>query len=241
MKRFLTTLSATCLVLSAAALADTSATATTTSTATTASADTNTVSYALGYKTGEAMKERTVAINTQQFSQGLQDGYTGQKPSVSEADMRTALTNMQQQIVQNMQQKMEQAATKNAAEGQAFLAKNAKESGVVTTASGLQYKILDQGNGASPAAHDTVVVNYEGKLINGDIFDSSYEHGKPATFTVNQVIKGWQEALTMMKPGATWMIYIPSNLAYGSQGAVGAIGPNETLIFKVNLISVKKA
>ncbi len=198
------------------------------------------LSYAMGFKTGEAMKAHSVTINTQNFSAGLQDGYTGQKPAISDQEMQTLLTAMQKQMVEKMQQKYTEVAAKNQQEGEAFLAKNGKEAGIVTLPSGLQYKIVNPGAGTSPTATDTVTVNYEGTLINGTVFDSSYKRGQPATFKVNQVIKGWQEALQLMKPGATWMLYIPSNLAYGPQGSMGAIGPNETLIFKVDLISVKK-
>lgn len=199
------------------------------------------LSYAMGYKTGEALKAQSVVIETKNFMQGLQTGYAGEKPALSEQDMQTTLTAMQKQMVEKMQQKYELVSNKNLAEGQAFLAKNAKEVGVVTLPSGLQYKIIDAGKGESPTANDTVTVNYEGKLIDGKVFDSSYKRGKPATFEVNQVISGWQEALKLMKPGAIWMLYIPFNLAYGAQGAMGVIGPNETLIFKVDLISVKKS
>lgn len=198
------------------------------------------LSYAMGFKTGQALKTQSVVVNTQNFAQGLDAGYTDQKPAISEQDMQTVLNDMQQQMVKKMQQKYEVASDKNQAEGQAFLAKNAKEAGVVTLPTGLQYKIINPGNGESPTANDTVTVNYEGKLIDGKVFDSSYQRKTPATFKVGQVIAGWQEALKLMKPGATWMLYIPSNLAYGKQGAMGAIGPNETLIFKVDLISIKK-
>jgi FKBP-type peptidyl-prolyl cis-trans isomerase FklB len=148
---------------------------------------------------------------------------------------------MQKQMVKKMQEKFTEVSAKNLLAGQQFLAKNAKETGVVTLPSGLQYKIITPGTGDMPTANDTVTVNYEGKLIDGTVFDSSYKRGQPATFKVGQVIKGWQEALKLMKPGATWMLYIPAELAYGPQGSMGAIGPNETLIFKVDLISVKKA
>lgn|SRR3990167_6103823 len=202
--------------------------------------DTSKVSYAMGYKTGQAMKAQSVVIDTHSFSQGLKTGYLGQQPKMSDQDMQTALTNMQKQMVTKMQQKFNEAATKNLQEGQDFLAKNAKLTGVVTLPSGLQYKIITAGDGTSPTANDTVTVNYQGTLINGKVFDSSYQRGTPATFQVSGVIKGWQEALQLMKPGATWMLYIPANLAYGPQGSMGAIGPNETLIFKVDLMSVKK-
>ncbi|OGT39920.1 MAG: hypothetical protein A3E81_02035 [Gammaproteobacteria bacterium RIFCSPHIGHO2_12_FULL_36_30] len=198
------------------------------------------LSYAMGFKTGQAMKQQSIVINTQDFTQGLQDGYTAQKPAISEDEMQATLTTMQQDMVKKMQQKFTEVSAKNLIDGQQFLAKNAKEAGVVTLPSGLQYKIITPGNGDSPTANDTVTVNYEGKLINGTVFDSSYKRGQPATFKVGQVIAGWQEALKLMKPGATWMLYIPANLAYGPQGSMGAIGPNEALIFKVDLISVKK-
>lgn len=215
--------------------------ATTATTAASSQTDTNNLSYAMGFKTGQAMKTRTITINTSEFSQGLQDGYSGVQPRVSDQVMQTALTNMQQEMMKKMQAQYAEVAAKNQKEGADFLDKNEKLPGVVTLPSGLEYKIIDAGKGDAPTATDTVTVNYEGNLINGTVFDSSYKRGKPAIFKVNQVIKGWQEALQLMKPGATWMLYIPSNLAYGSQGSMGDIGPNETLIFKVHLISVQKS
>jgi len=199
------------------------------------------VSYAMGFKTGQAMKARDVTINTADFSQGLEDGYNIKTPAMTEQEMQTVLTAMQKKMVKKMQQKYTEVAENNLKDGEAFLAKNAKEPGVVTLPSGLQYKIITPGKGSMPTAAETVTVNYEGKLINGKIFDSSYQRHQPATFRVGQVIQGWQQALQLMQPGATWMLYIPSNLAYGKQGSMGAIGPNETLIFKVDLISVKKS
>lgn len=127
----------------------------------------------------------------------------------------------------------------NKATGYAFLEENKKKAGVVTLPSGLQYKVITQGKGATPTASDMVTVNYEGKLINGTEFDSSYKRKQPATFPVSGVIAGWTEALKLMKVGSTWEIYIPSTLAYGEQGAPPVIGPNETLIFKVDLLAIK--
>lgn len=221
MKRLITTFSAASLLLCLAAHADD-------------------LSYAMGFKTGQALKTQSVTINPATFSQGLDDGYAGKQPSVSEEKMQIAIINMQNQMAQNMKKQYQDMAQKNKMEGKAFLEKNAKIPGIKTTASGLQYQIIDEGAGESPAVNDSVTVDYEGKLINEKVFDSSYQRGKPTTFKVGDVIKGWQEALTMMKPGATWMLYIPSELAYGAQGAMGAIGPNETLVFKVHLIAVKK-
>lgn len=124
--------------------------------------------------------------------------------------------------------------------GAAFLSANKNKAGVVTTASGLQYEVIETGKGKKPTITDSVTVDYEGKLINGKVFDSSYQRGQPATFPLNQVIAGWQEAIPMMNEGSTWMLYIPAKLAYGEEGAGGVIGPNEALIFKVHLISVNK-
>lgn len=140
------------------------------------------------------------------------------------------------------QKQAEQAAVDNQSKGDAFLEENKGKEGVQVTESGLQYKVLEEGSGESPSATDRVTVDYEGRLINGEVFDSSIARGEPASFNVNQVIAGWTEALQMMKPGARWELYIPSNLAYGERGGPGgAIGPNETLIFEVKLISVEEA
>lgn len=138
------------------------------------------------------------------------------------------------------QNQMQTTADQNLAKGEAFLQTNKKKHGIVTLSDGLQYKILTEGTGAQPTDTDTVTVNYSGKLINGTEFDSSYKRGQPATFPVNGVIQGWTEALKLMKEGSTWELYIPASLAYGQQGAPPLIGPNETLIFKVNLISINK-
>lgn len=130
---------------------------------------------------------------------------------------------------------------KNKAAGEKFLSENKNKPGVVTLADGLQYKIIKQGKGKKPVDGDTVTVNYAGKLINGTEFDSSYKRGEPTSFEINNVIPGWTEALKLMPEGSTWELYIPASLAYGEQGAPPAIGPNETLIFKVDLIAVKKS
>lgn len=137
-----------------------------------------------------------------------------------------------------MQEEFLSPAEENAHNGKVFLTENSEKPGVVETKSGLQYQVIKRGEGKMPAATDQVTVHYEGALINGDIFDSSYKRGAPATFGVNQVIQGWQEALQLMTEGSVWMLYIPSELAYGQHGSFGAIGPNETLVFKVELLTV---
>lgn len=208
--------------------------------ATTLSTEQDKLSYSMGVMTGKAFKEHQIQVNAQAFSAGLNDGYTGNKTLLTDTEMHQLLANFQQQAMVKMQEKMKQAAAENAQKGQAFLAENKSKPDVKTTADGLQYKVIKPGNGESPAATDTVTVNYEGRLLDGKVFDSSYQRGKPITFPVNGVIKGWQEALQLMKPGAEWELYIPAELAYGTQGAPGVIGPNETLIFKVSLISVQK-
>lgn len=200
---------------------------------------TSKLSYAMGYKTGQAMKQEAVIIDPKDFAIGLEDAYFKHQSKLSENEMQTRLAEMQEGVMQNMQEKTQKISERNLRAGKAFLTNNAKNSGIVTLPSGLQYRILKKGDGNYPTLNDTVTVDYEGQLIDGKVFDSSYKRGKPITFPVNGVIQGWKEALQIMQPGATWMLYIPSNLAYGEHGATGAIGPNETLVFKVHLISVK--
>lgn len=145
-----------------------------------------------------------------------------------------------QNMPSNNQMQMQAPVDQAKKAGEAFMIANKKKPGVVTLPDGLQYKVLTQGNGPTPTDTDTVTVDYAGTLINGTEFDSSYKRGQPATFPVNGVIAGWTEALKLMKVGSTWELYIPSSLAYGDQGAPPAIGPNETLIFKVKLIAINK-
>ncbi|ABS77236.1 FKBP-type peptidyl-prolyl cis-trans isomerase [Coxiella burnetii] len=198
------------------------------------------LSYSMGVMTGKAFRKHDIKIDPQTFSMGLSDAYLGKETQMTEAEMRQTLQQFQKQSLQKMQHKMKQTAQQNAEKSRAFLTANKNKPGVKTLANGLQYKVLQAGQGQSPTLNDEVTVNYEGRLINGTVFDSSYKRGQPATFPLKSVIKGWQEALTRMKPGAIWEIYVPPQLAYGEQGAPGVIGPNEALIFKVNLISVKK-
>ena len=198
------------------------------------------LSYSMGVMTGKAFKAHNIQVSPQAFSMGLNDGVSGNKTLMTDAEIKQTLETYQKQTMQKLQAQLQVQAKENAQKSVAFLAANKSKAGVKTTATGLQYKVLKAGSGKSPTATDTVTVNYEGKLINGQVFDSSYKRGKAATFPVSGVIKGWQEALTMMKPGGLWEIYIPASLAYGEKGAPGVIGPNEMLIFKVNLISIQK-
>ncbi len=197
--------------------------------------------YAMGYQTAKALVAHKVPVDTSAFNQGMQDGLKGKPTQMTEKQIQTTISTFQQQAIKKMQAKIAQQGTLNDKKQQAFLLKNKSVKGVKVLASGLQYKIITAGKGPQPTAKDIVTVNYEGKLLNGKVFDSSYKRGKPASFPVDAVIKGWQQALLMMHQGATWNLYIPSSLAYGKFGAPGAIGPNELLIFKVQLLKIKKS
>jgi FKBP-type peptidyl-prolyl cis-trans isomerase FklB len=170
--------------------------------------------------------------------QGIRDSLTGKKTLLTESEARETIMALQKDLQAKMQEKLKAQAEKNKKEGEAFLAENRGKKGVKTLPSGLQYKVITDGKGRSPLATDTVTVNYRGTLIDGTEFDNSYKRGQPATFPVNGVIKGWTEALQLMKEGSKWQLFIPSNLAYGERSAGGRIGPNATLIFEVDLIKV---
>lgn len=198
------------------------------------------LSYALGVETGKSFKNHGIDVNANAFAQGLQDALNGNKTLLTNDEITQELKDFQRTSKTKLQAQMQQSAQKNQQFGNAFLDANKQRPGVMTTRSGLQYKIITPGTGPKPAISDIVTVDYEGKLLDGKIFDSSYERGQPATFPVNAVIMGWQEALQLMPAGSTWELYIPANLAYGDQGAQGVIGPNETLIFKVHLLKIQK-
>lgn len=204
------------------------------------STETQKVSYAMGYETGKALRMHEVSADPNAFAAGMKSGLNNTTPTMTEDNMQKTLQQFQSENAAKFAAAQKAQADTNTTAGAAFLAKNKTAPGVVALPSGLQYKIVDAGNAtaASPKATDRVTVDYEGSLINGTVFDSSYKRGQPATFAVNQVIPGWTQALQLMKPDATWMLYIPSDLAYGPRGAGAAIGPNATLIFKVHLISV---
>lgn len=198
-------------------------------------------SYSIGVDVGRSIEKQHIEINPDVFMTGLKDGLANKFSMMTEEEVRQALMGLQAEIVERQNAEMKAMATKNLTEGDKFLAENKKQKGVVTLPSGLQYRIVKEGSGESPKATDTVTTNYRGKLINGTEFDSSYTRGEPARFAVNAVIPGWTEALQLMKPGAKWELFIPPKLAYGENGVGQLIGPNSTLIFDVELISVDKA
>lgn len=201
--------------------------------------DQDKLSYAMGVTTGQAFVVHSIPVNAAAFTQGMDDIMAGKKLAMSDSDIKTTLENFQNKKMKEMHAQYDADAAANLKKGQEFLAKNKTQPGVQTTADGLQYKIITPGSGKNPTVNDTVVVNYEGKLLNGQVFDSSYKRGQPATFPLNGVIQGWQEALVKMQPGAVWEVYIPANLAYGKTGVPGLIGPNEVLQFKVELIKIQ--
>lgn len=196
------------------------------------------VGYSLGYMMAEGNKETVQDLNLDTFEKGFRDGYEGNESALTQEQMQEVLMTYQQEQEKKFVEDMQASAEANKTKGAEFLAANAKKEGVKETASGLQYKVIEAGTGKSPKATDVVEVNYEGKLIDGTVFDSSYERGEPIEFPLNQVIAGWTEGLQLMKEGGKYEFYIPSDLAYGEAGNQG-IEPNSTLIFTVELLKVK--
>lgn len=179
-----------------------------------------------------------IEIEADQLLAGLKDALAGKPSAISAEETQKAMMQLQQEMEQKFQEKAGKAGEANKKEGQEFLAANKNKAGVQTLPSGMQYEIINEGTGKTPGRTDNVTTHYKGTLIDGTVFDSSYERGQPATFPVNGVIAGWTQALMMMKEGAKWRLYIPSELAYGAQGAGADIGPNATLIFDVELLKV---
>jgi len=194
--------------------------------------------YSVGYQIGSDFLRQGKDIDPDVLLKGVMDAMLGNKPIMSPKEMRTVLTDLQRDIVTAQEKQMREEAEKNLEAGRAFLAENGKKEGVRTMPSGLQYKILKEGSGKTPKEHDTVTVHYRGMLIDGTEFDSSFRRDQPASFRVDGVIKGWTEALLMMKEGGKWELFIPPDLAYGDK-RTGKISPNSTLIFEVTLISVQ--
>jgi len=197
-------------------------------------------SYAIGADLGNKIRSQSIDIDPAILYGALQDALAGRKTLMTEDEIHAALVDLNNQIRQKQMAERKELGAKNKKEGEAFLAENKAKDGVVALPSGLQYKILKAGDGKKPAASDTVICNYRGTLIDGKEFDSSEKHNGPATFPVSGVIKGWTEALQLMPAGSKWELFIPSDLAYGERGAGPDIGPNATLIFDVELLSIKE-
>lgn len=202
--------------------------------------DKDRISYSIGVNIGTNMKKQSLDVNPEALAKGINDAIAGKETLMSEQEMNNTLSSLQKELMAKQMERQKELAEKNKKEGDAFLEENKKKEGVVTLASGLQYKVITEGTGESPTLSDTVTVNYSGKLIDGTEFDSSYKRGQPAVFRVNSVIPGFSEALQLMKTGAKWQLFIPGNLGYGDRGAGRTIGPNATLIFEVELISFEK-
>ncbi len=201
------------------------------------------VSYILGYSTGKSFSEQSVDVDTKIFQKGMKDGLSKEEksPVMTEEQMRETMQTFRTTLMEKRKKETEESGVKNQKAGEEFLAKNKTKPGIVTLPSGLQYKVITEGNGDKPAPTDSVTVDYTGTLLSGKTFDSTKTRGKPATFPVGTTIPGMSEALKLMSTGSTWEIYIPSSLGYGAQGAGATIGPNEVLMFNVHLISVEKA
>lgn len=196
------------------------------------------LAYSLGVTLGESMQADVDDLDVDAFSEGMRDVFAGNELALSEDEIAKALTSFQERAMQEREAQTQALAEANEAEGETFLAENAERDDVTVTDSGLQYEVLESGDGATPGPQDSVEVHYEGTLLDGTVFDSSIERGEPVTFRVDQVIEGWQEALQLMSVGDVWKLYIPSDLAYGASGQ-GPIGPNEVLVFNVELLDVE--
>jgi FKBP-type peptidyl-prolyl cis-trans isomerase FklB len=197
-------------------------------------------SYIIGLNLGQSLKTQEVPVTMDLLVQGLRDGLGGGTPLLTPEEIQAAMQEFQQKLMTQQQTKRDAAGAKNMKDSQAYLDQNKAKAGVKTTASGLQYEVLTEGKGESPKETDKVTVHYRGTLPDGTEFDSSYARNEPATFPVNGVIPGWVEALQLMKPGAKYRLVIPPALAYAERGAGADIGPNQVLIFDVELISIDK-
>ena len=195
------------------------------------------ISYIIGMDIGTNLKKQSIGIDSNILAKGVKDALAGTKPLLTEQEIQETMMAFQKE----MMAKQEEIGKKTKKEGEAFLAENKKKEGVKTLPSGLQYKVIKAGTGKKPKLSDTVTAHYRGTLIDGTEFDSSYKRGQPATFPVSGgMIPGWTEALQLMEVGAKWQLFIPPNLAYGEQGAGRDIGPNATLIFEIELVSIQE-
>ena len=187
------------------------------------------VSYIIGMDIGSNMKRQSIDVDPNIFAKGIKDALSGEKPLLTEQEIQETMIAFQREVMEKQKKR-----------GEVFLAENKNKEGVKTLPSGLQYKVIKAGTGKIPKLNDTVTTHYRGTLIDGTEFDSSYKRGQPVSFPVSGVIPGWTEALQLMQEGAKWQLFIPSNLAYGERGAGGIIGPNATLIFEIELISIQE-
>jgi FKBP-type peptidyl-prolyl cis-trans isomerase FklB len=197
------------------------------------------INYSIGYQLGGDLKRQGVGLDPDLLLKGIRDAVGGAEPRLSPQEMKKTLVDLKKKVVADDRMRRREEAGKYRAEGEVFLAENGKKEGVVTLPSGLQYKVLAAGNGKSPNPTDNVTVHYRGTLVDGTEFDSSYKRNKPATFGIDRVIPAWKEALPMMKEGAKWQLFVPAKLGYGPRGAGAKIPPNSTLLFEVELISVR--
>jgi FKBP-type peptidyl-prolyl cis-trans isomerase FklB len=195
-------------------------------------------SYAIGMDIGISLMRNNVETDPDVLARAIKDVITGQTTQLTDEEAKKLLSDMQKEMAAKKLEQSKALAEKNKADGTTFLAENSKKEGIKTLPSGLQYKVISEGMGKPPGITDTVTVQYTGRLIDGTEFDSSHKRGQPATFALDGVIKGWTEALQLMNAGSKWEIFIPAELAYGEKGG-GPIGPNATLIFDVELISVQ--
>ncbi len=198
------------------------------------------LSYAIGMEMGKGVKAQGIDVDPTILVQGLNDAISGAKAQMSEEELRQVITALRQEIQQKQMQALQATAAENKTKGDAFLAQNAKKDGVVVLPDGLQYKILTAGQGKKPVETDTVLCNYRGTFLDGSEFDSSAQAGKPVAFEVKNVIPGFKEVLQLMPVGSKWQVFIPSSLGYGERGAGNVIGPNATLIFEIELVSIQE-
>ncbi|TWU00663.1 Outer membrane protein MIP precursor [Botrimarina colliarenosi] len=196
------------------------------------------VGYCIGLDLGRRLADDAAPVDLGAIVAGLRDGLSGAEPQLTDEQVAAVMDRFQQLMQQKAETKMAQEAQENLVRGEKFLTENRGKEGVQETDSGLQYRVIEEGEGDSPGLRDTVRCHYEGTLISGEVFDSSYKRGQPAEFPVGGVIDGWTEALQMMKVGAKWEVFLPAKIAYGLRGAPGAIGPNETLVFTIELIDI---